>query len=44
MTTFKEYRGIYSREGAIKVIKENKGTQFDPIISDIFINYLESKK
>ncbi|MBM7558574.1 HD-GYP domain-containing protein [Marinitoga litoralis] len=43
MTTFKEYRGIYSREGAVKVIKENKGTQFDPIISDIFINFLNQK-
>ncbi|WGS65866.1 HD-GYP domain-containing protein [Marinitoga aeolica] len=44
MITKKAYRTTLLKKEAIKRIKENSGTQFDPMIVDIFINYLESKK
>lgn len=37
MTQDKPYRKAYSKEYAIKYLKNNSGTQFDPHIVDIFI-------
>lgn len=37
------YRRGISHEAALKEIKDNVGTQFDPIIADIFINMFDEK-
>ncbi|KAF2955194.1 HD-GYP domain-containing protein [Marinitoga sp. 38H-ov] len=36
----KSYRKNLSREKAINVLKDNKGTQFDPMIVEIFVKFL----
>jgi HD-GYP domain-containing protein (c-di-GMP phosphodiesterase class II) len=34
----------YSKKEAIKIIKENAGTQFDPGIVKVFLNILKKEK
>ena len=31
------YKKAYSKEKAIEIIKEGRGTQFDPLLVDLFI-------
>lgn len=35
------YKEAYTHEDSIKIVKEGKGTHFDPEITDIFIDYAE---
>jgi putative two-component system response regulator len=37
LTSMRPYKPAYSHEEAIKIIKEGKGTQFDPTLVDIFL-------
>jgi len=41
MTSPRPYRGALSHEEAIREIKKNSGTQFDPRLVDIFISLME---
>jgi HD-GYP domain-containing protein (c-di-GMP phosphodiesterase class II) len=40
MTSDRTYRKAMSREEAIAEIKRNAGTQFEPIVADIFLNII----
>jgi HD-GYP domain-containing protein (c-di-GMP phosphodiesterase class II) len=31
------YKKAFSREEALAIIREGKGTQFDPVLTDVFI-------
>jgi len=44
MTNDRIYRKALSKEEAITEIQRNKGTQFDPLIADVFIKILQKKK
>jgi putative nucleotidyltransferase with HDIG domain len=41
MTSTRPYRGAYSKEEAIKELKDKSGTQFDPVVVDAFLRALE---
>ncbi|MCL2186913.1 MAG: HD domain-containing protein [Treponema sp.] len=38
------YKRVFSHEEAIKIIKEGKNTQFDPVLTDVFISINEKYK
>jgi len=40
MTTDRPYRGPFSKDHTIAVLKEQKGKQFDPELVDMFVRYL----
>jgi diguanylate cyclase (GGDEF)-like protein len=42
MTHERPYKPIYTKEKAIKELKDNSGTQFDPNLVELFINYISS--
>ncbi len=44
MTSARPYRKALSKEDAIRELKANAGTQFDPAIVRIFIKYISGKK
>jgi|LSQX01.3.fsa_nt_gb HD-GYP domain-containing protein (c-di-GMP phosphodiesterase class II) len=44
MTSDRVYRKALSREHAIKELVENAGTQFDPVIVNVFVNILQREK
>lgn len=44
MTSKRPYRNAMTKEEAIKELKANAGTQFDPAIVRIFIKYITSKE
>lgn len=44
MTSDRVYRKKLSKEEAVKELKDNSGTQFDPKIVDAFLKVLEQKK
>ncbi|MFH0935599.1 MAG: diguanylate cyclase [Candidatus Omnitrophota bacterium] len=44
LTSQRAYRKAYSREEALKIIKEGSGTQFDPRIVNIFFKILQDEK
>lgn len=44
MTSDRPYRKALTKEEAIKELKTNAGTQFDPAIVRIFIKYITNKK
>ena len=35
------YKKAYSKEEAVRIIKEGRGTQFDPVLTDLFLKALE---
>jgi response regulator RpfG family c-di-GMP phosphodiesterase len=39
MTTERPYKRAYSHEESIEIIKEEKGAQFDPFISEVFLTH-----
>jgi len=39
LTNDRSYKKAFSHEGSIEIIKEGKGTQFDPILTDIFLKH-----
>jgi diguanylate cyclase (GGDEF)-like protein len=41
MTTDRPYRGALPEEEAIRQLKEGKGTQFDPMVADVFIELFD---
>jgi len=41
MTSNRAYRGAFSRETALMELERNKGIQFDPVITDVFIDLLK---
>lgn len=43
MTTNRPYRKAFSREQAIKEIKSNAGTQFDPHLVEVFLTVLQEE-
>ncbi len=43
LTSDRPYRRAYTKEEAIKIIKEGAGTQFDPEIVNVFLKILESE-
>lgn len=40
MTHERSYKPIYTEERAIKELKDNSGTQFDPNLVELFVNYI----
>lgn len=44
LTSDRPYRKAYSRTKAIKLIKQNAGSQFDPNIVNVFLNMLKNNK
>jgi putative two-component system response regulator len=36
LTSTRPYKKAFSHEEAVKIILEGKGTQFDPVITDLF--------
>lgn len=42
MTHEKSYKPIYTKERAIKELKDNSGTQFDPNLVELFVNYISN--
>ena len=40
MTHDRSYKPTYSKEIAIEELKTNSGTQFDPNLIDIFVNFV----
>jgi HD-GYP domain-containing protein (c-di-GMP phosphodiesterase class II) len=42
ITTDRRYRKAKSKEEALKEIKKNRGSQFDPAVADLFIELVES--
>ena len=44
MTSDRVYRKALSVEVAIAELKQNKGTQFDPMIVDLFLELINSKE
>jgi diguanylate cyclase (GGDEF)-like protein/PAS domain S-box-containing protein len=44
LTSDRPYRKAYSKERALKIIKEGSGTQFDPRITGVFLKILQEKK
>lgn len=38
------YRKAYSKKEAIRILREEAGTKFDPLILNMFINIIENKK
>jgi diguanylate cyclase (GGDEF)-like protein len=42
MTHERPYKPIYTKERAIKELKDNSGTQFDPSLVELFINYISN--
>ena len=43
MTHERSYKPTYTEERAIKELKDNSGTQFDPNLVELFINYINKK-
>ncbi len=43
MTSRRPYRGAYSHQEAVKELKDNSGTQFDPVVVDVFLSTLKRK-
>lgn len=43
LTSDRPYRKAYSKQEAIKIIKDGSGTQFDPRIVDIFLKILQQE-
>jgi HD-GYP domain-containing protein (c-di-GMP phosphodiesterase class II) len=43
MTSQRAYRSALSREKAIEELKENRGTQFSPVVVDTFLDILEEE-
>ena len=41
MTTQRPYHKAFSRDEAIKELKEGSGTQFDPKVVEVFLGVLE---
>ncbi len=41
LTSNRPYRKAFSKENAIKIMEEEKGTKLDPVITDIFLELLE---
>ena len=37
----RHYKEGFSAEKAVAIIRENRGTQFDPYITDIFLEHIE---
>ncbi|MCM8797136.1 MAG: diguanylate cyclase [Candidatus Omnitrophica bacterium] len=44
LTSKRSYRKAYSKQEAIKIIKDGAGTQFDPKITSIFLGILKREK
>ncbi|MBU1726860.1 MAG: HD-GYP domain-containing protein, partial [Candidatus Omnitrophica bacterium] len=44
ITTDRPYRKALPKEVAIKILEENRGTQFDPYVVDVFVGYLKENK
>jgi diguanylate cyclase (GGDEF)-like protein len=42
MTHERPYKPIYSKERAIKELKDNSGTQFDPNLVELFVSYISN--
>lgn len=42
MTHERPYKPIYSKEKAIKELKDNSGTQFDPNLVELFVSYISN--
>jgi len=42
MTHERAYKPIYTKERAIKELKDNLGTQFDPNLVELFVNYINN--
>ncbi|MBT9138217.1 MAG: Cyclic di-GMP phosphodiesterase response regulator RpfG [Syntrophomonadaceae bacterium] len=43
MTSRRPYRGAYSHQEAVKELKDKSGTQFDPVVVDVFLRTLKRK-
>lgn len=41
LTSDRPYRKAFTKTDALRIIRENSGTQFDPVIAERFINILE---
>lgn len=39
----RSYKGIWSRQKAIKYLKEQSGTQFDPDVVKVFLNMIKKE-
>lgn len=44
MTHERPYKPIYSQEETLMEIKNNSGTQFDPSLVDVFVDYISNRK
>jgi putative two-component system response regulator len=44
LTSARPYKKAFSHEEAIRIIQEGKGTQFDPALTDIFIEVMNNAK
>jgi HD-GYP domain-containing protein (c-di-GMP phosphodiesterase class II) len=42
MTHERSYKPVYTKEMAIQELRDNAGTQFDPNIVEIFVNYISN--
>ncbi len=43
MTHERTYKPTYTKERAIKELKDNSGTQFDPKLVELFVNFLNNE-
>jgi HD-GYP domain-containing protein (c-di-GMP phosphodiesterase class II) len=37
------YKKAFSRQEAMAIIHEGKGTQFDPVLTDVFVKVMEQR-
>ncbi len=44
LTSDRPYRKAYTKEKAIKILKEGAGSHFDPHLVEVFINFLKKEK